>query len=55
MKSETYQNKLAFNITYYPVFQNVRNILQELHIRLTPDKEHKKVFQDIPVVLFRNG
>ena len=54
VKSETYQNKLAFNITYYPVFQNVRNILQELHIRLTPDKEHKKVFQDIPVVLFRN-
>ena len=40
---------------YYPVFQNVRNILQELFILLTPDKEHKKVFQDIPVVVFRNG
>ena len=49
------QNKLTFNITYYPVFQNVRNILQELHILLTPDKEHKKVFQDIPIVGFRNG
>ena len=36
VKSESDQKKLAFNITYYPVFQNVRNILQELHILLTP-------------------
>ena len=55
MKPECDQSKLTFNITYYPVFQNVRNILQELHILLTPDLEHKKVFQDIPVVGFRNG
>ena len=55
VKSESNQEKLIFNITYYPVFQNVRNIFQELHILLTPDQEHKKVFQDIPVVGFRNG
>ena len=55
VKSEFDQMKLAYNITYYPVFQNVRNILQELHILLKPDKKHKKVFQDIPVVGFRNG
>ena len=55
VKSESNQKKLTFNITYYPVFQNVRNILQELHILLTPDQEHKKVFQGIPVVGFRNG
>ena len=48
VKSESDQNKLAFNITYYLVFQNLRNMLQELHILLTPNKEHKKVFQDIP-------
>ena len=53
-KSESNQKKLTFNITYYPVFQNVRNILQELHIFLTLDQEDKKVFQDIPVVGFRN-
>ena len=53
--SESYQNKLTFNITCYPVFQILRNILQELHILLTPDKEHKKVAQDIPVVGFRSG
>ena len=29
MKSESDQKKLTFNITYYPVFQNVRNFLQE--------------------------
>ena len=55
VKSESDQNKLTFNIIYYPVFQNVRNILQELHILLTPDKEHKNVFQDILSVGFRNG
>ena len=55
VKSEPDQNKLTFNITYYPVFQNVRNILQELHILLTPDKKHQKVFQDIPAEWFRNG
>ena len=55
VKRESDQNKLRINITYYPVFENVRNILQELHIFLTPDKEHNKVFQDIPVAGFRNG
>ena len=55
VKSESNKKKLTFNITYHPVFQNVRNILQELHILLTPDQEHKKVFQDIHVVGFRDG
>ena len=55
VKSKADQNKLTFINTYYLVFQNVRNILQELRILLTPDKEHKKVFQDILVVGFRNG
>ena len=54
-KAETSEPKLTFNITYYLVFQNVRNILQELHLLLAPDKEHKKVFPDVPVVGFRNG
>ena len=31
-KTETFEPKLTFNITYYPVFQNIRNILQELHL-----------------------
>ena len=55
VKSESTQDKLTFNITYYLAFQNVRNILQGLHILITPDKEHKKLFQEIPIVGFRNG
>ena len=55
VKSESDQKKMTFNITYYLVFQNLRNIFEELHILLTPDQEHKNVFQDIPVVGFRNG
>ena len=54
-KTETSEPKLIFNITYYPVFQNIRNTLQELHLSLAPDKEHKKIFPDVPVVGFRNG
>ena len=54
-KTETSKPKLTFNITYYPVFQNIRNTLQELHLLLAPDKEHKKVFPDVAVVGFLNG
>ena len=49
------ESKLIFSITYYPAFQNVRNILEELQILLAPDKEHKKVFPEVPIVGFRNG
>ena len=49
------ESKLTFNITYYPAFQNARNILEELQILLPPDKEHKKVFPEVPIVGFRNG
>ena len=54
-KAKTSEPRLTFNITYYPVFQNIRNILHELHLLLAPDKEHKKVFPDVPIVGFCNG
>ena len=53
-KQQMSERKLTFNITYYSTFRNVRSIIQELHIS-TPNKEHKKVFPDVPVVGFRNG
>ena len=37
------------------MFQNVRSILEELQILLAPDKGHKKVFPEVPIVGFRNG
>ena len=54
-KQQMSEKKLTFNISYYPAFQNVRSIMQELHTMLTPNKEHKKVFPDVHVVGFRNG
>ena len=45
------------NIQHYLLssFQNVRAIMEELHILLTSNKEHKKVFPNVPVIGFRNG
>ena len=54
-KQQMSEQKLPFNITYYPAFQNVRGIMEELHILLTPNKKHKKVFPNVPVIGFRNG
>ena len=53
--TRTSESKLTFNITYYPAFQNVRSMLEELRILLAPDKEHNKVFLEVPIVGFRNG
>ena len=41
-KTETSERKLTFNITYHTVSRNIRNVLQELHLLLGPEKEHKK-------------
>ena len=46
-KPQMSEQKLTFNITYYPAFQNVRAIMEELHILLTPNKEHKKLFPNV--------
>ena len=45
------EQKLTFSVTYYPIFQNIRNTLQEFHLLLVPNKEHKNV----PVVKFCSG
>ena len=52
--TRTSESKLTFNITYYLAFRNVRSILEKFQILLEPDKEHKKVFPEVPVVGFRN-
>ena len=36
----TYYQKKIFNNTYYTAF--IRGIMEELHISLTPNKEHEK-------------
>ena len=47
------QNKITFNITYHPVFRDVRKILEELHVILASDDGHKKVFPDVPMIGFK--
>ena len=47
------QNKITFNITYHPVFRNVRKILEELHVILASDEGHKKVFPDFPMICLK--
>ena len=54
-KQQMSEKNSTFNVTYYPAFQNVRSIMEQLHILLTPNKEHKKVFPDVSVVGFQNG
>ena len=47
--------KLIFNITYHPALSKVKNILKRVHLLLTPDREHQKVFSKIPIVGFRRA
>ena len=50
-KPQMSEQKLTFSITYYPAFQNVKAIMEELHILLTPSIEHK-VFPNVPFIGF---
>ena len=50
-----FERKLTFNITYYPAFKNVKIIMDELHILLTSNKEHKNVFAEFRNAGFQNG
>ena len=48
------QIKITFNLTYCPVFQNVKKMLAELHLFVTPDDAHKTVFAHVPIISFKN-
>lgn len=44
-----------FNLTYHPAFSKVKNILQDIHLLLMPNQEHRDVFAAPPIVGFRRG
>ena len=46
------EKKLTFSTT---AFQNIKSKMDELHIILTPNKEHQKVYPKVSVVGFQNG
>ena len=56
-RERTLQEKaqVTFNLTYYPVFKDVRKILKELHLFLTPDQAHGRVFSEVPIIGFKNA
>ena len=56
-RERTFQEKtqVAFNLTYYPVFKDVRKIRKELHLLFTQDQAHKKVFSEVPIIGLKNA
>ena len=50
---ETVVPKLVFNITYHPAFFKIKNVLSKVHLLLTPNKEHRSVFPEVPIVGFK--
>ena len=49
------EDKLVFNITYHPSLAQLKVIMTKIHLLLTPDKEHNKVFRDVPIIGFRRA
>ena len=56
-RERTLQEKtqVTFNFTYYPIFKDVRKVLKELHLLLTPDQARKRVFSEVPIIGFKNA
>ena len=55
MKEKRNDFKLAFNITYHPKFSNLKDTMSFLHLLLTQDQEHQKVFHKVPIISFRRA
>ena len=49
------KSRIVFNITYHPMFSNLKNVLPEIHLLLTPDREHGIVFENVPIIGFRRA
>ena len=47
------ENKLVLNITYQTSLVQLKVIMTRIHLLLTPDNEHDKVFRDVFIIGFR--
>ena len=54
-EKEGKKKKITLNISYHPAYQGLNRILRKIHVILAFDKEHEKVFRDMPIVGFRRG
>ena len=52
-REQVHKNKLVFNITYFPIFSKLKNILSKILLLLTLDREHSKVFENILIIGFK--
>ena len=55
MKDKRNDYQLVFNITYQPNFSKLKDTMSFLHLLLTPDQEHQKVFHKVPIIGFRRA
>ena len=49
------KSRIVFNITYHAVFPKFKDVLCEIHLLLTTDREHGKVFEKVPIIGFRRA
>ena len=54
-KSVANNNRFLLNISYHPLLLKLKNVLSEIYLLLTPDREHGKIFERIPIVGFRRA
>ena len=47
--------RFVFNITCHPMLSKLKKVLSGIHLLLTPDREHGKVFENIPIAEFRRA
>ena len=49
------EDKLVLNITYHPFLAKLKVVMTRIHLLLTPDNDHNKVFRDVPIIGFRRA
>ena len=55
MKDKRNDYKLVFNMTYHPIFSNLKDTMPFLQLLLTPDQGHQQVFHKVPIIDFRRA
>ena len=55
MKDKRNDFKLVLNITYHSNVSNLKDTISFLHLLLTPDQEHQKVFHKVPIMGFQRA
>ena len=55
MKDKKNDCKLVFSITYHQNFSNLKDTMSFLHLLLTPDQEHQKLFRKFPIIGFQRA